>query len=144
MKSQVNLNDVVESGQREKVKVVIISTMEEEIFVEVEVEEPLEKEDVETSINGETIISIHPIKEEVETLFVLSTVAEKEVITTKRGQIVVVFTVKTTIICPLLVVITSFSATVDGSKIVSPLGLKLLKLLSLLIEVYMSSSSKGS
>jgi len=144
MKSQVNLNDVVESGQREKVKVVIISTMEEEIFVEVEVEEPLEKEDVETSINGETIISIHPIKEEVETLFVLSTVAEKEVITTKRGQIIVVFTVKTTIICPLLVVITSFSATVDGSKIVSPLGLKLLKLLSLLIEVYMSSSSKGS
>jgi len=49
---------------------------------------------VETSINGETIISIHPIKEEVETILVLPTVVEKEVITTKGGQIIIVFNVE--------------------------------------------------
>lgn len=72
----------------------IISTMEEEKTLEVEVEEPLEEDDVETSINGETIVSIHPIKEEVETILVLPTVAEKAIITTKREQIIVVFTVE--------------------------------------------------
>jgi hypothetical protein len=62
--------------------------MEEEKISEDEVEEPLEEEDVAISTNGETTIttiSINHIKEEVETTLGPTTVAEEEVITTKRG-----------------------------------------------------------
>jgi hypothetical protein len=73
--------------------------MKEEEISEEEVEEPLEEEDVAISTNGETTIttiSIHPIKEEVETIWVPTTVAEEEVITTKRGQIMVALIVEST------------------------------------------------
>jgi len=76
-----------------------ISTVEEEEISEEEVEEPLEEEDVATSTSGETTIttiSIHTIKEEVETILAPTTVAEEEVITTKRGQIMVAIIVEST------------------------------------------------
>ncbi|XP_058767121.1 uncharacterized protein LOC131640748 [Vicia villosa] len=65
----------------------------------------MEEEDVATLTNGETIISLHPIKEEVEiildtTIVVEETISdstivvEEEVTTTKKGRIIVVITVE--------------------------------------------------
>jgi hypothetical protein len=84
----------------EKVEVVIMSIMEAEEILEAEVEETFEEEAVATLINGETIITtistitMHNIKEEVETISVLAFVEEVGEIIIKRGQIMLVFIVE--------------------------------------------------
>jgi hypothetical protein len=81
----------------EKVEVVITSIMEVEEILEAEVEETFEEEDVATSTNGETTIStitIHNIKEEVETISVLASVEEVEETIIKRGRIIIAFIVE--------------------------------------------------
>ncbi|RDX93731.1 hypothetical protein CR513_23967, partial [Mucuna pruriens] len=71
-KKKVNLNHDVESSQREqKVRVMIISIMEEKKIIEVEVEDITEEEDMTISIKEETTISYHTIKKEVEIILVL-------------------------------------------------------------------------
>jgi hypothetical protein len=84
----------------EKVEVVIMSIMEAEEILEAEVEEIFEEDDVATLINGKTIITtistitMHNIKEEVETISVLAFVEEVGEIIIKRGQIMLVFIVE--------------------------------------------------
>ncbi|XP_058740876.1 uncharacterized protein LOC131613206 [Vicia villosa] len=60
-----HVNRILEKTKKVKKEVKILSIEEEEI-IEAEAEEIMEEEDVATLTNGETIISIHPIKEEVE------------------------------------------------------------------------------
>jgi hypothetical protein len=75
-----------------KAKVVITSIMEVEEILEVE--ETFEEEDVATLTNGETTIStitIHNIKEEVETISFLASVEEVEETINKRGRIIIAF-----------------------------------------------------
>jgi len=66
--------------------------MEEEEVFEVEVKEPIEEENVETSTNWETTISINQVIDINN--WNIPIVAEEEVITNKREQILVVFIVE--------------------------------------------------